>query len=81
MGNNLVLAANEGRSYVDAVEVSTGKLLDRLPASKSCCVKRIPSPTDQPTRVLVSNLSNGTLRLVEVGSEVLPKDWTSLGEE
>ena len=32
IGNNIVLAANEGRSYVDAVDVSTGKLLDRLSA-------------------------------------------------
>ncbi|HLQ43089.1 MAG TPA: hypothetical protein VK137_00050, partial [Planctomycetaceae bacterium] len=66
VGHNIVLAANEGRSYVDAVDVSTGKLLDRLTASKPCCVERIPGPADGPTRVLVSNLGNGTLELVSV---------------
>lgn len=68
IGNNIVLAANEGRSYVDAVDVSTGKLLDRLTTvNKPCCVERIPGPTDQPARVLVSNIGDGTLQLVEVG--------------
>ncbi len=44
IGRNIVLAANEGRSYVDAVDVTTGKLLDRLTdVSKPCCVERIPS--------------------------------------
>jgi len=35
---NIVLAANEGRSYIDAVDVNTGKLLDRLTegVSKPC---------------------------------------------
>jgi YVTN family beta-propeller protein len=66
VGNDIVLAANEGRSYVDAVNVSTGKLLDRLMVSKPCCVERISGPADGPTRVLVSNLGNGTLELVEV---------------
>jgi YVTN family beta-propeller protein len=66
VGNNIILAANEGRSYLDAVNVSNGKLLDRLPASKPCCVERIPGPADGPNRVLVSNLGNGTLELVEV---------------
>ena len=66
VGNNIVLAANEGRSYVDAVDVSTGKLLDRLAASKPCCVERIPGPTNSPTRVLISNLGDATLELAEV---------------
>ncbi len=37
---NIVLAANEGRSYVDAVDVSAGKLLDRLTTgvAKPCCI-------------------------------------------
>ena len=69
IGNNIVLAANEGRSYVDAVDVSSGKLLDRLTTvNRPCCVERIPGPADQPVRVLVSNIGNGTLQLVEVAS-------------
>lgn len=44
VGRNIVLAANEGRSFVDAVDVSTGKLLDRLTTvNKPCCVERIPA--------------------------------------
>jgi hypothetical protein len=41
---NIVLAANEGRSYIDAVDVSVGRLLDRLNSgvSKPCCIERIP---------------------------------------
>jgi YVTN family beta-propeller protein len=66
VGNNIVLAANEGRSYVDAVDVSTGHLLDRFTASKPCCVERIPGPAGAPTRVLISNLGNSTLELLEV---------------
>lgn len=66
VGNNIVLAANEGRSYVDSVDVATGKLLSRLPASKPCCVERIPSAATAAIRVLVSNLGDGTLELVEV---------------
>ncbi len=66
VGNNIVLAANEGRSYVDAVDVTSGKLLDRLPASKPCCIERIPDSASGATRVLVSNLGNGTLELVVV---------------
>jgi YVTN family beta-propeller protein len=67
---NIVLAANEGRSYVDSVDVTTGKLLDRLnEVSKPCCVERIPGTGDGPVRVLVSNIGDGTLQLVEVSSE------------
>ncbi len=67
----IVLAANEGRSYVDAVDVRSGKQLDRLSegVSKPCCVERIPSPTGSPVRVLVSNIEDGTLQLVEVSAE------------
>jgi len=72
-----VLAANEGRSYVDSVDVSTGKLLDRLTASKPCCVERIPGSAESATRVLVSNLGTGTLQLVEVARDGKLK---SLGE-
>jgi YVTN family beta-propeller protein len=68
IGRNIVLAANEGRSFVDAVDVSTGKLLDRLTTvNKPCCVERIPGAADASTRVLVSNLGDSTLQLVEVG--------------
>jgi DNA-binding beta-propeller fold protein YncE len=67
VGNNIVLAANEGRSYVDAVDVARGVLLDRLTTvDKPCCIERIPGPSDLPTRVLISNLGDGTLQLVEV---------------
>lgn len=69
LGNNIVLAANEGRSYVDAVDISTGKLLDRFTASKPCCVERIPGSADAPSRALISNLGNATLELVEVGRD------------
>jgi DNA-binding beta-propeller fold protein YncE len=65
---NVVLAANEGRSYVDAVDVKSGKLLDRFTsANKPCCVERIPDSI--PVKVLVSNLGDATLQLVEVGSD------------
>lgn len=70
IGNNVVLAANEGRSFLDAVDVSTGKLLDRLTTvNKPCCVERIPGPADSAVRVLVSNIGDGTLQLVEVGTD------------
>jgi YVTN family beta-propeller protein len=64
---DIVLAANEGRSYVDAVDVRRGKLLDRLMASKPCCVERVPG--SDPVRVLVSNIGDGTVQLVEVSKE------------
>lgn len=67
---NIVLAANEGRSYVDSVDVNTGRLLDRLTdgVAKPCCVERIPSSSDN-VRVLVSNIADGTLQLVEMSRE------------
>ncbi len=67
----IVLAANEGRSYVDAVDVRSGKQLDRLTegVSKPCCVERIPGASGSPARVLVSNIEDGTLQLVEVSSD------------
>jgi len=70
---NVVLAANEGRSYVDSVDVQSGKLLDRLTsAAKPCCVERIPGTS--PVKVLVSNLGDGTLQLVEVAESGKLKD-------
>lgn len=69
----IVLAANEGRSYVDAVDVKSGKLLDRLTSvSKPCCVERIPESS--PAKVLVSNLGDGSLQLVEVAEHGKLKD-------
>jgi YVTN family beta-propeller protein len=66
VGNNVVLAANEGRSFIDAVDVTSGRQLDRLTASKPCCIERIPSDTEGGVRVLVSNLGDATLEVVEV---------------
>jgi YVTN family beta-propeller protein len=66
---NIVLAANEGRSYVDAVDVRSGQHLDRLitDVDKPCCIERIPGTN--PVRVLVSNIGNGTVTLVEVAND------------
>jgi hypothetical protein len=65
---NIVLAANEGRSYVDAVDVTSGKLLDRLSdVSKPCCIERIPGTS--PVQVLVSNIGDASVSLVEVTPE------------
>jgi DNA-binding beta-propeller fold protein YncE len=68
IAGSLVLAANEGRSYVDAVDVSSGKLLarHRQGISQPCCVERIPG--SGPPRALVSNLGDGTLTVVEVAA-------------
>jgi YVTN family beta-propeller protein len=67
---NIVLAANEGRSYVDSVDVNTGERLDRLnEVSKPCCVERIPGAGTGPIRVLVSNIGDGTLQLVEMSPD------------
>jgi len=64
---DIVLAANEGRSHLDAVDVRAGKLLDRLlDVSKPCCVERISGAGADPVRVLVSNIGDGTLQVVEV---------------
>jgi len=70
---HIVLAANEGRSYLDSVDVATGKLLDRLTSvSKPCCVERIPGTS--PAKVLVSNLGDHSVQLVEVASDGKLKD-------
>jgi YVTN family beta-propeller protein len=69
----VVLAANEGRSYVDAVDLKTGKLLDRLTTvAKPCCVERIPGTS--PPKVLISNLGDNSLQLAEVGDDGKLKD-------
>jgi len=66
---NVVLAANEGRSFVDAVDVTSGKLLSRLSegVSKPCCVERIPGT--RPVRVLISNIGDGSLQVAELSAE------------
>jgi len=68
---NIVLAANEGRSYVDSVDVRTGKLLDRLTQgiSKSCCVQLIPGVENKKAKVIVSNIGDGTIQIIEVSKE------------
>ena len=68
VGRNVVLAANEGRSYVDAVDVTSGRLLDRLTTgvSKPCCVERIPAGDGEGVRALVSNIGDGTVQVLDV---------------
>lgn len=68
--DKVLVAANEGRSYLDAVDVTTGKLLDRFTAvSKPCCVEKVPGPADAGVKLLVSNLGDGTLQLAELTAE------------
>jgi hypothetical protein len=69
VGASLILAANEGRSYLDAVDVATGRLVARHrdAISQPCCVERIPGTA--PVRVLVSNLGDGSVTIVEVGPD------------
>jgi YVTN family beta-propeller protein len=68
---NIVLAANEGRSYVDSVDIVTGKLLDRLTQgiSKPCCVQLIPDVENKKAKVIISNIGDGTIQIVEVSRE------------
>jgi YVTN family beta-propeller protein len=62
-----LVAANEGRSYVDAVDTTTGKLLDRLTdVSRPCCVERIPGQSAGGVKFLISNIGDGTLQLAEL---------------
>jgi DNA-binding beta-propeller fold protein YncE len=69
--DTLLVAANEGRSCVDAVDVSTGKHLARLTegVSKPCCVERIPGQTGKSVKFLISNIGDGTLQLAELSAE------------
>jgi DNA-binding beta-propeller fold protein YncE len=66
VGAGLILAANEGRSYVDAVDVASGQLVARLRdgISQPCCVQHIPA--SHPTRAIVSNLGDASVTIVEV---------------
>jgi YVTN family beta-propeller protein len=65
--DKVVVAANEGRSYIDAVDVTTGKHVDRLTmdVSKPCCVEKIPGTN----KFLISNIGDGTLTLAELTTE------------
>lgn len=66
---NIVLAANEGRSYIDTVDVKNNKLLDRLTdVAKPCCIEPIPGHTN-PVRVLISNIGDGSLQFVDVSED------------
>lgn len=70
IGGDLVLAANEGRSYIDAFNVRDGRLLDRLSGiPKPCCIERLPGQTVGPVRVLSSNLGDGSVQLIEASAK------------
>jgi YVTN family beta-propeller protein len=63
----IILAANEGRSYVDAFDMASAKHLGRFSdVSKPCCVEPIPGTK---THVLFSNIGDGSLQRVEVSPE------------
>jgi len=66
---NIILAANEGRSYVDAFDMASAKHLSRFSdVSKPCCIEPIPG-TESKAHVLFSNIGDGTLQRVEVTSD------------
>jgi len=68
--DTVVVAANEGRSYIDAVDVKTGKHLSRLTdVSKPCCVDKIPGQSGASVKFLISNIGDGTLQLAELSAE------------
>jgi DNA-binding beta-propeller fold protein YncE len=67
---NIVLAANEGRSFVDAVDMKSGKLLHRLmDVAKPCCIEPIPRFKEEMARVMLSNLGDDSLQFVDVGRD------------
>jgi DNA-binding beta-propeller fold protein YncE len=66
---NIILAANEGRSYVDAFDMKSAKHLSRFAdVSKPCCIEPVPG-TEKQVHVLFSNIGDGTLQRVEVSPE------------
>lgn len=67
---NITLAANEGRSCIDAVDINTGKLLHRLTdgVNKPCCVEKVPGDGNT-IRALVSNIGDGSVSLIEVTAQ------------
>jgi YVTN family beta-propeller protein len=63
---NVVAAVNEGRSYVDAVDVQTGKLLSRFTdIAKPCCLEQVPSTQN----VLVSSTSDAQVKLLQLTAD------------
>lgn len=65
---NIILAANEGRSYLDAFDMASAKHLSRFSdVSKPCCIEPIPGTS--PVRVLISNIGDGSLQVVEVAKD------------
>lgn len=64
---SIVLAANEGRSYIDAIDINTGKLLDRFAdgINKPCCIEKIPGEENN-VRALVSNIGDSSMTLIEI---------------
>jgi DNA-binding beta-propeller fold protein YncE len=70
----IILAANEGRSYVDAFDMASAKHLSRFAdVSKPCCIEPIPGTSS----VLFSNIGDGTVQRVDVSAE---GQMTSLGK-
>ena len=70
VGPRIVLAANEGRSYLDSVDVHDGKLIDRLhDVSKPCCIEPIPGAGNGGTRVLISNVGDATVQIADVSAD------------
>jgi YVTN family beta-propeller protein len=68
--DKVLVAANEGRSHVDAVDVTSGQLLDRLSdVSKPCCVEKIPGQSGASVKFLISNIGDNTLQLAELTAE------------
>lgn len=64
--DKIILAANEGRSYVDAFDMVSAKHLSRFTdVSKPCCIEPIPGTGS----VLFSNIGDGTLQRVEVSED------------
>lgn len=62
----IILAANEGRSYVDAFDMTSAKHISRFSdVSKPCCIEPIPGTGS----VLFSNIGDSTLQRVEVSPE------------
>jgi DNA-binding beta-propeller fold protein YncE len=65
VGPQTIVTVNEGRSFVDSVDLS-GKLLSRFTdVSKPCCLERVPTTADK-VEVLVSSTGDGNVELVQV---------------
>lgn len=69
VNGKMILAANEGRSYVDAFDMASARHLGRfLNVSKPCCIEPVPN-SDKPAHVLFSNIGDDTLQRVEVSPD------------